>query len=342
MNKRSRGQTLPYLFIMIMVLVISWSMILNISKLLIDRMTLQNAADNAAISIAVYKARVLNRLGHLNYLMGCVLYGTEWGVLNYHSLGITGGPYGFCAQGPGITNYMRFVDDQQKVACILDAAHGYCSGIDYGHYESHKFIEAIKFTVDTLVNVQKSYRIPYPGLAAVYADKIGRRQEINSKGMECGADQIFPIEGLSLGLKVNENRVKYFATESFCVSDPIFTGTHGHIYWPSDYATSYKSWLYGDGGNFDKSQKIVVIARKSANSPSNEGYPLFKKWIGIQWPEVEAIAAAAVYNKKGAMFPVNEGKPSNRISPVIKEFKKAEHGGWYAHLVPVGGDIVQH
>ena len=66
---RSRGQAMPYFFMMMVVLVLCWAMIVNIAKLVKDRMMMQNAADNAALSVAVYKARVLNKLGQLNFLM---------------------------------------------------------------------------------------------------------------------------------------------------------------------------------------------------------------------------------------------------------------------------------
>lgn len=36
-------------------------------------MTMQNEADNIALSLATYKARVLNFLGNTNYLMGIIL-----------------------------------------------------------------------------------------------------------------------------------------------------------------------------------------------------------------------------------------------------------------------------
>ncbi|MDR3253709.1 MAG: hypothetical protein LBT07_01930 [Endomicrobium sp.] len=48
-------------------------MMLNIAQLIRNRMALQNEADNIALSLATYKARVLNFVGKTNYLMGTVL-----------------------------------------------------------------------------------------------------------------------------------------------------------------------------------------------------------------------------------------------------------------------------
>src|SRR3989339_34221 len=95
-NKGS-GQVMPYFLIMMVVLIISWAMLLNIAKLLRDRMVMQNAADNAAISVAVYKARVLNTLGKMNYLIACALYGGENGLLSYHEYAALVTPTGWPA-----------------------------------------------------------------------------------------------------------------------------------------------------------------------------------------------------------------------------------------------------
>ncbi|MDR3275013.1 MAG: hypothetical protein LBS81_03395 [Endomicrobium sp.] len=71
--KNNRGQTLYYFLIFTVILVISWAMMLNIACLIRDRIRLQNEADYIALSIATYKARVLNFLGGTNYLIGEIL-----------------------------------------------------------------------------------------------------------------------------------------------------------------------------------------------------------------------------------------------------------------------------
>lgn len=48
-------------------------MIMNVAKMLRDRMVLQNAADNAAMAAAVNQARVMNDLAYLNLMIACTL-----------------------------------------------------------------------------------------------------------------------------------------------------------------------------------------------------------------------------------------------------------------------------
>jgi len=71
--KNRKGQVLPYMLIMSIVLILSWAMMINIAKILRDKMILQNNVDNTAISIANLQARTLNLLGETNYLMATVL-----------------------------------------------------------------------------------------------------------------------------------------------------------------------------------------------------------------------------------------------------------------------------
>ena len=71
--KNNRGQTLYYFMIFTLILVLSWAMMLNIAKIIRDRMNMQNAADNIALSIATHKARTMNLVAGLNYIMGITL-----------------------------------------------------------------------------------------------------------------------------------------------------------------------------------------------------------------------------------------------------------------------------
>ena len=62
LNCNSKGQVLPYFLIMSMILIISWAMLINIAKIIRDRMILQNNLDNAVVSVANLQARTLNLL----------------------------------------------------------------------------------------------------------------------------------------------------------------------------------------------------------------------------------------------------------------------------------------
>lgn len=351
MNKKikiPRGQAMPYFFMMMAVLVLCWAMIVNIAKLVKDRMMMQNAADNAALSVAVYKARVLNKLGQLNFLIGCTLYGTEFGVSNYFHGGVFAGPYGICSPVP-LYVPMAAVDDQQKIACVADIMSlgipKCAGGTGSGSGEASQAVSAIRNFAKGMVAAQDSLRLPFPGLAVVYANKIAKRQELNADDDECGADLVAVTSGLSLGLERNENGIKYFKTKTTYVSIPpvpivLPPGAHGHLWLTEDYAEEEKSWLYADKDKFYKNQKITVVATKYGDSDSNKGYPLIGNWFGISWPTVMTTASAGVYNTKGSMFPEEtKGSPSDKISPVIKEYRKAEKGGWDAHLIPVGSGL---
>jgi hypothetical protein len=72
-NNNRKGQVLAYFLVLSMILLISWAMMINIAKLIRDRMILQNSVDNTTLSIATLQARTLNAIGATNYLMATVL-----------------------------------------------------------------------------------------------------------------------------------------------------------------------------------------------------------------------------------------------------------------------------
>lgn len=358
---------MPYMLVMMVVLVISWAMMLNIAKLLTDRMILQNAADNAALSVATAKARLLNRLGELNYMIGCTLYGTEDG-LNYSYFGATGGTWGLCAQiGPA--NFQFLTDTQKCVGCTLDAFHGGCPGTDNclptAPFQSWDAISSIRALVIGDKTAQDILQLqfvsefpPIPVNTAMF--NIAQGQEVNATNNNSVVDYVQilnPESVLLLDICRNSNGVNYCKTDSFCTSIPpnpiVPTGVHTHIFWTDNWKQDKDSWLYVDKDKFYKNLIITVMAVKKGNSSSNKGYPIFGDWLGIQWPDTYAIATAGIYNRGGPMFPVEKkGNPSDNISPVIKAFKDARNGGWDVHLVrtksiagiplPLDIPVIQH
>jgi len=354
MNRSASGQALPYMLVMMVVLIISWAMMLNVAQLLTDRMIMQNAVDNAALSAAVCKARLLNKLGQLNYLIGCALYGTEYGITNYNSYGVTGGVYGICPQVVGAADFKCFTDTQKKIGSVLDASHSGCTGMDNGSAESERIIVSIRNLVNGLIKVQDAliaqYRFEFdnPVLSANRMYKIAQRQDQINVNSKIKYIIVINPESLSLNDIVrNENGIDYCKTKSICISvppNPITpAGIHGHAFWTADYVHERKSWLYADQESFFRNQKIIVVAGSNNDSESTKGYPVFGKWIGLSWPAISVTAAAAVYNTQGPMFTVEQkGRPSDEISPVIKAYKRAEKGGWDAHLVPVEDLGIMH
>ena len=68
--KDERGQILPFAALTLLALVMFWMTVVNVGKLVRDRIMLQNAADAAAQSAACYQARGLNFVNLWNIYIG--------------------------------------------------------------------------------------------------------------------------------------------------------------------------------------------------------------------------------------------------------------------------------
>ena len=361
------GQAMPYMLVMMLVLIMCWAMMVNIAKLMTDRMMMQNAVDNAAVSAAVYRARTLNTLGRLNYAIGTLLYGgidTPSSLFwTYHKYGVAIGATGFKAglpvplfpQGglnPKALPGQYAPDDQKRVAGYLDLLS------DQAGQSNHLQVDLIKAAVDQFSRTQQLIISGvYPVRVRLLAEEIGKRQEIDNVGNLCGADHSLLIQGASLGLRQNKNGISYYKSskldwkESLLIRLPInallaLAGVPAEvkdIYEAKFRNASASSWLYAEKTEFDKSHKITVISNKDSGSASNTGYPLLSGWFNIKWPDIRTIASAGTYNTAGPMFPVEENaKPSDRVSPVLREYLKAKESGWDAHLVPVAQMGIMH
>jgi len=100
---RSRGQMLMYFILMTMVIVMCEIMIMNIGKLLRDRMVLQNAADSAAMAAAVHQARTMNDLAYLNLQIASLLADSNFfyptPAPRLPAVAFSGSPLGYGMQG---------------------------------------------------------------------------------------------------------------------------------------------------------------------------------------------------------------------------------------------------
>ncbi|MDR0800587.1 MAG: hypothetical protein LBN01_03550 [Endomicrobium sp.] len=270
-----KGQTLYYFLIFVVILVISWAMMLNIANLIRNRMTMQNEADNIALSLVTYKARVLNFLGNTNYLMGTILsLGMNPRVVQLpsYSTDIIGG---FPAiMNPSLENPLS---DLKHKTTLLN--------------KQNRGVQKIKQIVDTLQKIQdiaiKGYFVHY---YSVLADNISKDYDI----------LVSPVKPeYNLGLKRNSKGIQYYSTiNDIC----IYLGydKHFHFLHREKYKKSNYSWLV-EGDKFNK-QKVKVILRQKTNNKS----PLFAKLLGIQYPQIIVYSAAAAYNVKGSMFPKKE------------------------------------
>ncbi|MDR0800458.1 MAG: hypothetical protein LBN01_02865 [Endomicrobium sp.] len=353
-----------------MILVISWAMTLNIAHLIRNRMTMQNEADNIALSLATYKARILNLLGQTNYLMGAVLsLGMNPRVIQLasYSTDIIGG---FPA-----TMIPKFENP------LSDLKHK--CGLVRGK-KSSSGVQKIKQIVNTLQKVQDTAIKGY----SIYHCSV---LTINNLSKDYNV-MLFPEKPeKNLGLKRNSKGIKYYSTTNRCIY--LEADKHLHILKSEEYKKDSYSWLV-EGNTFNK-QKVKVILRQKTSSNKR---PLFAKLLGIKYPEIVVYSAAAAYNVKGSMFPkkedtftgatkvtaalveaasaaqyilmesaianiaslsgpaasvifllgtgvntINYAKSkttlvqliSNKDNP-ISAYLKAEDGGWSAHLVPYG------
>lgn len=372
-----RAQAMPYFFMMVFVLVLCWAMMINVAKLVKDRMMMQNAADNAAISVAVLQARVLNVIGSMNYLIATTL---------------ASGAY------PAIVHINLY--NQHYVGSALDRK---CSGgLEMGK-ESYEYVSKLRNLVVGLTEAQKKLvEVVYPAQVLYVANKIAERQEYNAKKEATGADIAICAPLTIEGLKQNEREIVYYTTVNWGVGPiPFVLNKHVHFVLPKEYKREKYSWYYVEDNDKFSKRKVTVTVIKKSDSASNKGYPLFGKWFGIEWPAIYATASAAVYNVDGRMYPKkaddSTGMPPELIPvasallakqlkdmgelaaevgklPVIgpalggivgalaatvaavagvsvalaitsddtpvKTYNTAKEGGWDAQLVPVGGAFI--
>jgi hypothetical protein len=158
---------------------------------------------------------------------------------------------------------------------------------------------------------------------------------------------------LSLGLKPNEVKIEYFGTEHYAFSFPPVPPWPGvHFHWVAPYKIgdnrdfgTYKSWHLADADAFYRKKINVYVSKKADKSKTM--YPLFGKWLGLEWPELKAIASAAYYNStrpsssknyKGPSFTLMR-KPwkNENIRDMIDAYRESENGGWYVQLVQANG-----
>ena len=231
-------------------------------------------------------------------------------------------------------------DSQKKIAGYMDT---YQSG--------NPQIRGIKSMVDSIASLQDGLMSAYEINIWALVTRVAKGQENEVRG----PDYTAIIGGTKLGLERNRGAI-YHTSNNVGISqqaikwtvDAILVIVLGvpvviqDIYEATIWSSANKSWLYADKTVFDKSQKITVVCTKAENN-EQENQPVFSKWFGIKWPSIETVASAGVYNTVGPMFPVsNSANVSDKISPVIINYKKARKNGWDAHLVPVKKFGVQH
>ncbi len=370
----NKGQVLPYFLIMSMILVISWAMLINIAKVIRDRMILQNNLDNAVISVANLQARTLNLLGVTNHLIATVLSTSAYPMLAMFPTFSTEHVGGSLIPGP---------------FCDYKCTGGFHSSTQFAGVRRMKHVvNSIQKTQDMIIN---SYLVNYIALTNKLNDRNSKfiilpsRFFKNIKNFNLNSSDPKTL----LGIKRNKKRITYYKTLNVCVD---FKAKHYHIVYPKYYTKDEYSWYIQDNNFYDK--KIVGVANRKYNS--NDNYPIFSKLLDINMPDLYAVSSAGLYNANGAMFSDKEAfdtglsyttvaflspmiarqiktfydiieasasipvlgevlataeivyglyyleqlteklitQPKNKNTPIYK-YNEAEFGGWDAHLVPL-------
>lgn len=272
--KNNKGQTLYYFLILVVILVISCAMMLNIANLIRNRMIMQNKADNIALSLATYKARVLNFLGGTNYLMGTAL-----------SLGMN-------PRGIQLSSYSTDAIGGFPATMLLSSENPFSDLKHKTFYNKQDSgVKKIKQMVDSLQKIQdaaiKGYNIYY---LSILKDNISKDYNVI----------LLPSKPeKNLGLKRNSKGIQYYSTVNVpCVH--LSSDKHFHFLKRDKYKKSDYSWFV-EGNRFSEQKIKVILTQKSDNKK-----PLFAKLLGINYPRITVFSAAAPYNAKGSMFPKKE------------------------------------
>ena len=297
MNNR-KGQVLPYMLVMSLILILSWAMMINIAKLLRDKMVLQNYVDNTVISVANLQARTLNILGTTNHLMATVLSAASY---------------------PSIAMFPSFSTDKVGGSMIPGPfSDYYCPKAGFAVNEKYSGVLKMKKLVNSIQSFQdlllKNYMVQSALLMGKIPDKDYKVFVVPSRYAKGTNFMSFNIAdpAVWLGIKRNTKGITYYKTQNYCID---FKAKHYHIVLPKQYMKDKVSWYVQDSDFYDK--KLVAVGIK--NRSKDEIYPLFKKVFNINMPILYSFGSAGLYNTKGARFPEKEDT-STGLSYVMAAF----------------------
>ena len=284
MNNR-KGQVLPYMLVMSLILILSWAMMVNIAKLLRDKMILQNYVDNTMISVANLQARTLNMLGTTNHLMATILSTSSYPIIAMFPSFSTDKVGGSMIPGPFCDYYCP------KVGAAVNERYS-------GVLKMKKLVNSIQQFQDLLLT---NYMVQSSLLLSKIPDKDYKVLVAPSRYAKGTNFLNFNITDpkVWLGIKRNTKGITYYKTVNMCVE---VQAKHYHIVIPRQYMKDNVSWYVQNNDFYDK--KLIGIGIKTP-SKSNM-YPLFKNIFDINQPTIYCLGAAGLYNTKGEMFPEKE------------------------------------
>jgi hypothetical protein len=260
-----------------MILLISWAMMLNISRLIIERMKMQNAADNIAMSLAAQKARAYNSIGGINYLIGIVLS---------------------AAMNPTVIQFPSYSTELiGGLPATMQKTENPLSDIEHRSGKTKKDgVKIIKTTVEVLQAAQKAVMLAY--IEQIYETLYKNNNgDYNTVVLSMPSAKDLAKPEKYLNLKKNSKGITYLKTiNDICINQKI----HFHFLTSPKFETSRYSWLVEDE-DFNEQKVAVMLRKKSTNKK-----PVFARLLGIEFPSAIVYSAAAPYNIKGSMFPKEE------------------------------------
>jgi hypothetical protein len=262
--KDEKGQILPFAALTLLALVMFWMTVVNVGKMVTDRIMLQNAADAAAQSAACMKARALNSIGSINALLG----------IPVQSLG-----------GISLELLVELIGAPEIIAEIL-RLWDFPEVIVWWPYVG---TELPYWYVNSLITAQEFYNYTLGGvLAYAVANDVARE---NGADYILSSPNMFSLDG---ALERNKGLIVYCDTlVIYGIPIPI----------PTDWRYDASRWLElkEDEDEIHNALKVTVMAVKN---PERGFFPLGKGLLGIyEIPAIYAIASARPYNTEGPMFP---------------------------------------
>ncbi len=338
-----RGQILPMAMVMTLLLALFWVMLLNVGKLITDRVQMQIAADTAVQSACAIRARALNSVGLMNAWLGIPGFAIgaphlAWWPVPRHAMGTDV----ILQKGRDIAAAVKAikklivsgVSEGNTVNTILTGLlQGFSSyfGLAYDIHPrpAPNYAALQQKFIHLVIKIQTNYVKTYGGgLAYQRARQIARLQ---------GADDIYvPPRSFSLGLTRNHGDIWYLSTlHVWFKGKPL---PPAPSFPDPDYQEDSPATVrwYEQGPNFHR-KAMRLYAFRRPNSPANGPFPLGPS----EMPYLYTVAAARVYNPDGPMFP-SPGQTRGEFGGLhaATAYAKASDG-WYSQLVPVGG-IYEH
>jgi hypothetical protein len=333
--KNRSGQILPIALFEVMIFTVFWLAVLNVGKLIKDRIAIQIAADAAAQSACAIRARGLNAIGLLNSWLGTPVFGIgmpkeAWWPAPVHKL-----------DGKTALGKIKEIQEDIRRARKAFKAGANRQGVDRillvvlkgalamfaTVYDAHppvapNWAAKQKAFITLLRDLQEAYNGAYGGgFAAIMALRAARAN---------GADVIYaPLKSYSLRLQRNYGPIWYLSTLHVWYKGKAIAPTpfFPHEEMMEDDPQT-RRW-YEQGPDFHRKSMKIVAYRQA------QSYSLFSI------PEMYAVSAARVYNPRGPMFPRSDQTRGLMGGwQALKAYRRASQA-WLSQLIPVGG-IYEH